>query len=60
MMKDITRIDIRKVTPYGKYIDLDRTLLFDLTDEEILALRRYHNKPDIAYERVINKRIATY
>lgn len=56
MMKDITRIDIRKVTPYGKYIDLDRTLLFDLTDEEILALRRYHNKPDIAYERVIIKK----
>ncbi len=53
MMRDITRIDIRKISPYGRYIDLDKPLLFDLTDEEILALRKYHNKPEIAYEKVI-------
>lgn len=53
MMRDITRIDIRKVTPYGRYIDLDKPLIFDLTNEEIIALRKYHNKPDIAYEKAI-------
>lgn len=59
MMRDITRMDIRKITPYGRYIDLDKPLLFDLTDEEIIALRKYHNKPEIAIERKIVKKNTT-
>lgn len=58
-MRDITRMDIRRITPYGRYIDLDKPLIFDLTDEEIIALRKYHNKPNIAYEKVIVRKTNT-
>lgn len=55
-MRDITRIDIRKVNPYGRYIDLDKPVIFDLTDEEINALRKYYNKPNIASLRNMTKK----
>lgn len=55
-MRDITRIDIRKVNPYGRYIDLDKPVIFDLTDEEITALRKYYNKPNIASLRNMTKK----
>ena len=53
-MVDITRIDLRKVNDRGRYVDLANDTIFDLTDEQILALRRYYNDYTIAKDRDIN------
>lgn len=47
-MRDVTKIDISKIDSYGKYIDLDIPEMYYLKAEDIIALRRYHNNPNIA------------
>ena len=47
-MKNIAKIDISKINRYGKYVDFENTEIFTLTPEEVVALRRYHNNPNIA------------
>lgn len=53
-MRDIEKLDINKVRPNGRYVDLERTLIIDLTDEDIMALRRLYNDDSIAYLRNSN------
>lgn len=47
-MKNIAKMDISKINRYGKYVDFENTEIFTLTPEEVVALRRYHNNPNIA------------
>lgn len=54
-MRNMKNIDIRRVNARGRYIDLNIPLMFDLTDEEILYLRKMYNNPKIAKDRVIKK-----
>lgn len=47
-MRDITKIDISKITRSGKYIDFDKSEIFTLTPEEVRTLRIFHKNPNIA------------
>lgn len=47
-MKNISKIDINKITRTGKYVDFENSEIFTLTPEEVKALRKYHNNPHIA------------
>ncbi len=49
-MKNIAKIDISKITRTGKYVDFENSEIFNLTAEEIIALRRYHKNPNIAID----------
>lgn len=47
-MIDIRKIDISKIRSDGKYVDLSIPVMFMLSKEEIISLRRYHGDPNIA------------
>lgn len=50
-MADLSRIDIRKINANGRYVDLANNTIIDLTDEQIMSLRRYYNDSTIAINR---------
>lgn len=52
-MRNLNNIDIRHINKKGRYINLNVPLMFDLTDEEIIYLRKLYNNPYIASERII-------
>lgn len=52
-MRNLNNIDIRHINKKGRYINLNVPLMFDLTDEEIIYLRKLYNNPNIASERII-------
>lgn len=52
-MKDITKINPKYINRNGRYINLNVPLMFDLTDEEIIMMRRYYKDLTIAPDRVI-------
>ena len=46
-MRNLNNIDIRHINKKGRYINLNVPLMFDLTDEEIIYLRKLYNNPNI-------------
>lgn len=56
-MRDITKIDISKITRTGKYVDFENTELYTLTPEEVKALRRFHKNPNIARDYDFDMRV---
>ena len=52
-MIDIKKINPKYILKNGKYWDYDRNQMFMLKDEEIEAIRKYFNDPNIASDRVI-------
>ena len=47
-MKNLTKLDISKISRTGKYVDFDNSEIFNLNVEDILFLRKFHNNPNIA------------
>ena len=54
-MRNIENFDVNKINMNGKYIDLSNNIMFDLTDEEIVTLRKLYHNPSIAENRVVRK-----
>ena len=52
--RDITNLDIRKISENGFYKDKKKNIIFRLTDEEIDTLRSIHRNPKIAKNRLKN------
>ncbi len=52
-MIDVRKVKLECVRPNGRYVDLTNHTMFNLSDEDIMALRRYYRDPNIAYERRI-------
>lgn len=56
-MRNLRNIDIRKINSNGRYIDVNIPLMFELTDEEIMELRRIYNNPNIARDRLQRREV---
>lgn len=56
-MRNLRNIDIRKINSNGRYIDVNIPLMFELTDEEIMELRRIYNNPNIARDRLQKREV---
>jgi len=54
-MRNIENFDVNKINMNGKYIDLSNNIMFDLTDEEIVTLRKLYHNSSIAENRVVRK-----
>lgn len=50
----LRKLDITKIRPNGRYVDISNNDIFNLTLEDIQELRRIHHNPNIAYAVVLS------
>ena len=54
----LSKLKKENITSNGRYIDVNKPEMFDLTVDDILFLRAYHKDPRIAYNVIIQREVS--
>ncbi len=58
--EDLLKLDIQKIRPNGRYVDMNIPLMFSLSTSDISFLRKYYNNPHIAQDVIIENSTKNY